>query len=64
MAKFYESLSDRSKLTWPEIYKKLTGKEWEETTKDKRGIRNEPKLEGIEEIDKLMRQPGRGAWHE
>jgi hypothetical protein len=53
---FVDSLSEKGRANWPEIYQRLTGKKWENPTKDKRGIKCETKLESLEEIDKLMRQ--------
>ena len=56
MATFTDLLSEKSKANWPEIYQRLTGKKWENPTKDERGITCETKLEDIEEIDKIMRK--------
>lgn len=64
MANFVKLLTEESRLNWPEIYKKFTGKEWENPTKEERGIKCETKIEDLQEIDRLMRKPGRGAWHE
>jgi len=50
-----DSLSEKSRETWPEIYKKLTGRKWVSPKKDQ-PIKCEPKIESLEEIDKLMRQ--------
>jgi len=56
MATFWESLSEKSREDWPEIYQKFKGKKWENPIKDERGIQAETKIEDIEEIDRLMRQ--------
>ena len=56
MAKFTESLSETGRKNWPEIYRRLIGKEWVPPGKEERGITCETKLEDIEEIDRLMRQ--------
>lgn len=61
---FWKSLSEKSKGNWPAIYKQLTGKDWNPLTEDGQPIQVEPKLESLEEIDQLMKKPGRGAWHE
>ena len=59
MATFVESLSESGKVMWAELYKQFMGKKWENPTKGERAIKCEPKLENLEEIDKLMRQkPG------
>jgi len=60
MAKLWELLSERGKANWAELYKQLTGRKWEEPSSDKRAIQCEPKLESLEEIDKLMRQKPHG----
>ncbi len=58
--KFTDCLSEDTREAWPEIYERLTGKKWENPTKDKRGITCETKLEDIEEISKIMKEkPGR-----
>jgi hypothetical protein len=49
-----DSLSEKSKKNWPEIYKKLTGKKWTPSKKDKRAI--EVKLKGEENIDAQKRE--------
>jgi len=64
MARFTDLLSEKSKENWPEIYWQLTGKKWIPPKKDKRGICLEARLEDVEEIGRMMRKPGRGAWHE
>lgn len=56
MTTFPEALSEKGKQDWPQIYKQLTGKEWLPPKRDKRAIYCEAKLEGLPEIDKLMRQ--------
>ena len=57
---FLEALSESGKANWAEIYKKLTGKKWVPPERDKRGIQCETKIEGLEEIDKIMRQKPSG----
>jgi len=53
-----DSLSEKSRENWPEIYKKLTGKEWVPPQKG-RTIQCETKIEELPEIDKIMREkPG------
>ena len=64
MARFYELLTEQVKANWALIYKRLKGEKWQVPEKDKRGIKVEPRIESLEEIDKLTRKPGRGAWHE
>ena len=56
MATFTDLLSEKSRTSWPLIYKQLTGKKWVPPEKDKRGIQCETKIEDISEISKIMRQ--------
>ena len=56
MATFTDLLSEKSRTSWPLIYKQLTGKKWKPPEKDKRGITCETKIEDLQEIDKIMRQ--------
>jgi len=71
MATFWESLSEASKAKWAGteecdgkekvvgIFEKFTGKKWENPTKDERGIKCEPQIEDISEIEKIMKKkPG------
>jgi len=61
---FVKALSEKSKEDWDTLYKKYKHKEWRPPEEDKRGIRLEAKIEDVEEIGRIMRKPGRGAWHE
>jgi hypothetical protein len=63
MAEFWKLLCERGKANWKLLCEQF-GMEPELPQKDERDIHLEPKLESLEEIDKLMRQPSRGAWHE
>ena len=63
MATFWEAVSERTKPNWEKLWREVKGKKWEIPTKD-RGITCETKIEGLEEINRLMRKPSRGAWHE
>jgi hypothetical protein len=56
MATFVDSLSEKGKQNWPELYEKLTGRKWENPTKDKRAIHCEAKIEDISEIAKFMEE--------
>ena len=56
--------TESGKANWAVLYKKYKHKKWVPPEKDKRGIRLEAKLEDVEEIGRIMRKPGRGAWHE
>jgi hypothetical protein len=51
-----DSLSERSRKDWPEIYERLTGRKWENPIKDKRAIHLEAKLEDTQEIARIMEQ--------
>jgi len=62
MANFVDSLSESGKRNWSKLYKRFKHRDWKPEEKDKRGIRLEARLEGVEEIGRLMRKPGRGAW--
>jgi len=57
---FVDSISDRTKENWAELYKQLMGRPWEKASSDERAIQCEPKLESLSEIDKLMRQKPHG----
>jgi N-acetyl-anhydromuramyl-L-alanine amidase AmpD len=59
MSTFVDSLSEKGKVTWAELYEKFKGKKWESPTKDKRKIHLEGKLEAIEELEQIMKErPG------
>jgi len=59
MTAFTDLLSEKGKENWALLYKKLTGKKWIPPKRSDRAIKCEPKLESLEEIDKLMRKvPG------
>jgi hypothetical protein len=60
MAKLWELLSERGKANWAELYEQFMGIPWEKASSDDRAIHCEPKLESLEEIDKLMRQKPSG----
>ena len=51
---FVDSLSEKGKQNWVEIYRQFMGKKWENPTKDKRAIHCEVKIEDTEEIARLM----------
>ena len=61
MAELWKLLSERGRVNWFLLCQQHDVVPSEE---DQRVIRIETKLEDIQEIDKLMREPGRGAWHE
>lgn len=52
---FVDSISERTKPNWAEIYKQLTGKKWVPPKSGKQVIKCEAKTESLEEIDKLMK---------
>jgi hypothetical protein len=56
MARFTDSLSEKSKESWPEIYQRLTGRKWCAPEKDKRAIHLEVKIEDTAEIAKIMEE--------
>ena len=56
MPRFVDLLSESSRPKWAELYKQFKGREWEKPSSDERAISCEPKLESLEEIDKLMRE--------
>ena len=56
------SLENRDKLA--EFYEREFGKPFlPPGREDERRVRIKGKLETLEEIDRLMRKPGKGAWH-
>lgn len=59
MARFWDLVTPEGKARLAAWYEEQFGKELDMTApdQDKRDIRCEPKLESIEEIDKLIRQP-------
>jgi hypothetical protein len=63
MAKFCKLLSDKGRVNWWRLCKEFDVNP-ELPQKEERRIHLEGKLESLEEIDRLMRKPGRGAWHE
>jgi hypothetical protein len=61
--RLWDYLSKKNKRELSEWYLEQFGKKLVPPKKDK-PIHCEVKIEDIAEIDRLMREPGRGAWHE
>jgi hypothetical protein len=61
MANFCKLLSDKGRVNWWTLCKKFGV---EPVEKQEPAVYVEPHVEELEEIDRLMREPGRGAWHE
>jgi len=59
---FFLSIKEKRKLA--RYYRKRFGHFFIPPGSKKRSIKVEPKLESLEEIDRLMKKPSRGAWHE
>jgi len=49
-----DSLSEKSRETWAELWKRYMGREWENPTKQ--AIRLEGKLEAPEELERIMKE--------
>lgn len=63
--RLWDTLSPLSKVNLARLYKNLTGLDYiPPKDEDTRGIHLEAKIEPLEEIEQIMKQPGRGAWHE
>jgi len=59
MANFVDSLSESGKRNWLKLYKRFKYREWKPEEKDKRGITCETKIENLDEIGILIRQPSK-----
>jgi len=64
MAKLWQILSPENRNKLAQFYEEKYGKPFLPPGRHDRDIELDTKLESPEEIDKLMRKPGRGAWHE
>ena len=64
MANLWQILSPENRDKLAKFYEEKYGKPFLPPGRHDRDIELDTKLEDIEEIDKLMRKPGRGAWHE
>ena len=63
MGRFCDLLSDEGRVNWWRLCKEF-GVNPDQVEKDERRIHLQGKLESLEQIDRLMRKSGRGAWHE
>ena len=63
MATLWHCLSKENQRKLARFYEQQFGRKLTPPSRDKRAIHLEAKLESLEEIDRLMRKPGRGAWH-
>lgn len=64
MATFWQILSVENKNKLADFYEEEFGKAFLPPGRHEKDIELKGKLESLEEIDRLMKKPGRGAWHE
>jgi len=64
MANLWQILSPENRNKLAKFYEEEFGQPFLAPGRHDRDIKLDTKLESLEEIDKIMRKPGRGAWHE
>lgn len=64
MATFWQILSIENRNKLADFYEEKFGKAFFPPERHEKPVQVQGKLESLKEIDKLMRKPGRGAWHE
>ena len=63
MTTLWQILKPEDKLKLARLYQELAGFEFVPPDHPDQAVCSEGKLESLEEIDRIMRKPGRGAWH-
>lgn len=62
MATLWQILKPEDKVKLATLYRALAGLKFLPPGTEVRAVKCETKLESPEEIDSIMRKPGRGAW--